>query len=177
VRQAEEDDAPFVPSLEHARLYETELDFVWRTLRSLGAAEQQIEDLAHDVFERAFNAWASYDARRPLRPWLFGIAFRVLASHRRAAWQFRERDRVSEEWPDEEPLPEQIFSGEEERRLLQAALGKLDPERKALLVMHYLEQWSWKDIAEVFPVPLNTLRSRLRLARRDLMKALDGLQR
>jgi RNA polymerase sigma-70 factor (ECF subfamily) len=175
IHKAPEPAASQSASSDRALLYQTELEFVWRTLRRMGAPPNKIEDLTHDVFEQAFQSWETFDRRRPVRPWLFGIAFRVQAAQRRRL-RSREQVGVDEEVADQTPLPEQLVSSEEERRLLQAALDSLDPERKAIIVMYYLEQWSFRDIAEVFPAPLNTLRSRLRLARQKLSELLEALR-
>jgi hypothetical protein len=60
--------------------YQRELDYLMRTLRRLGVASGEVEDLAHEVFLILRRAWHEYDPARPLKPYIFGIAFRVAAS-------------------------------------------------------------------------------------------------
>src|SRR5512144_175932 len=62
--------------------YRGEFKPVWRFVSRLTPEAGPVEDLVHDVFLTAHRKWATYDAARPLRPWLFGIAFRVVADHR-----------------------------------------------------------------------------------------------
>src|SRR5512146_2745174 len=63
--------------------FQRELDYVYRTLRRLGTAPSEVEDLAQDVFLALRRSWPQYDPARPLRPYLFGIAFRITAAHQR----------------------------------------------------------------------------------------------
>ena len=66
-------------------VYDEHFDYVWHTLRRLGVRAADLEDLAHDVFVAFHRTRATYDPSRPIRPWLFGIAFRVSSDHRRRA--------------------------------------------------------------------------------------------
>jgi len=63
--------------------FQKELDYVFRTLRRLGTSPSEVEDLAQEVFLALRRCWPEYDARRPLRPYLFGIAFRIASAHGR----------------------------------------------------------------------------------------------
>ena len=63
--------------------YQQEITYVFHALRWLGARPQEIEDLAQEVFIALRRAWSRYDSSRPLRPYLFGVAFRVVSMQRR----------------------------------------------------------------------------------------------
>ena len=60
-----------------------ELDYLFQTLRRLGARPREIEDLAQEVFLVLHRNWPTLDTTRPLRPYLFGVAFRIVCAHRR----------------------------------------------------------------------------------------------
>ena len=66
---------PPVPSLTD--IYAAEVRWLWRVLWRLGVPERDLEDVAHDVFVVVHRKLPDYDPTRPLRPWLFGICFRV----------------------------------------------------------------------------------------------------
>ena len=53
------------------------------------------------------------------------------------------------------------------------ALDELDMDGRAVLVMHDLEEYSMPEIAQVIDAPLNTLYSRLRLARKKFTAAVE----
>jgi len=55
---------------------------------------------------------------------------------------------------------------------LDAALETIDVGRRAVLVLHEIEEMTAPEIAEVLGIPLNTVYSRLRVARAELEQAL-----
>jgi len=63
--------------------FDQHLTYVFETLRRLGARPAEIEDLAHDVFLVLHRNWPTLDTSRPLRPYLFGVAFRIVCAHKR----------------------------------------------------------------------------------------------
>lgn len=158
-------------TVERARafraLYEAQLAYVWRSIRRLGAREAEVEDLAHEVFVRAYQHLHEYDPARPVKPWLFGIAFRVVSEHRRLARNVRESlegDDVPETM-DESPTVLDRLASKEAQALVTAALEALSMEHRAVFVMTEMEGASAPEIAEALGIPLNTAYSRLRKAR------------
>ncbi len=160
-----------------AEVFAAELPYVLRSLRRLGASAADAEDLGHDVFMVVHRELPSFDATRPIRPWLFGIAFRVASDHRQLA-----RNRL--EVPTAQ-LPEHaafIESAEErleradDRALVLEALRALDLDRRAVLVMHDLDGFSAPQIAAELGIVLNTAYSRLRLAREDFRRAVQRIR-
>jgi len=63
--------------------FRREFDYLIRTLRRLGVPRDDVEDLAQEVFLVLHRTWEVYDPARPLRAYLFGIAFRVACAHLR----------------------------------------------------------------------------------------------
>src|SRR6185369_12851552 len=63
-------------------VYRAEVKPVWRLLSRLGIPSASVEDLVHEVFLTAHRKWSDYDATRPARAWLFGIAYRLASDFR-----------------------------------------------------------------------------------------------
>src|SRR5579862_10042486 len=76
--------------LEFTAIYKRELRFVWENVRRLGVPARDLPDVTHDVFVAVFKNLWKYDGERPLRPWLFGVLFRVTSDHLRLARNQRE---------------------------------------------------------------------------------------
>jgi RNA polymerase sigma-70 factor (ECF subfamily) len=150
-----------------------ELDYVHRTLRRLGTARSEVDDLAQDVFVALRKCWNEFDPARPLRPYLFGIAFRIAAAHRRK----RNREVPFEivEVTDPHPGPDDALQTKQARAQVLAALETIPLPRRAVLVMHDLDDISVQDVASVLGIPRFTAYSRLRKARRELETALRRL--
>jgi RNA polymerase sigma-70 factor (ECF subfamily) len=163
---------PTAPDL--AAIYDAEFEGVWRYLRRLGVREADVEDVVHDVFVVAHRRIDSYDPQRPLRPWLLGIAFRVAAERRRSEHREVMDADPGLETADAGPWPDQVLETHEARRRVQKALDGLGLAQRAVFVMHDLESLSAPEIAQALDVPLNTVYSRLRLARAKVAESLRG---
>jgi RNA polymerase sigma-70 factor (ECF subfamily) len=150
--------------------FQRELDYIWRTLRRLGVPPSEIEDVAQDAFLALRGAWSDYDQSRPLRPYLFGIAFRI------ASAQYRKRGREVAlgmlEVLDSTPDPEDALETKQARALVLAALERVPLPRRAVLVMHDLDDVAMVDVASTLSIPLFTAYSRLRKARKELETAI-----
>ncbi len=159
------------------RIYKDELGYVWNTLRRLSVFEKDLPDAAHDVFVVVHRKLADYDPARPLRPWLFGIAYRVALDVKRKAHVSRETQLPDFDAADERVVPadDRVAQGQA-KALVQEGLAALDADRRAVMVLHEIEGHPVPFCAELLGVPVNTLYSRLRLARRDFTAAVRRAQ-
>jgi RNA polymerase sigma-70 factor (ECF subfamily) len=158
-------------------LFEAEFAYVYNTLQRLGVRRADLEDLTHEVFAAVHRALPDYDPARPLRPWLFGIAFRVASNDRRRAHRRREvpGDHQAEA-VDAGLAPDEMLAAEQARQLLLEALDTVSLERRAVLVLHEIDGHSVPEVAVALAIPLNTAYSRLRLGRADLEAAVKRLR-
>jgi RNA polymerase sigma-70 factor, ECF subfamily len=155
--------------------YQRELDYLMRTLRRLGVDPEDVEDVAHEVFLVLRRTWHEYDPTRALKPYLFGIAFRLAASHRRKHW--REVPFANVEVRDHAPYPDEVLAANQARALVIAALEWIPLKRRAVLIMHDLDEVSVQDVAATLSIPLFTAYSRLRKARRELEAAVTHIEK
>jgi RNA polymerase sigma-70 factor (ECF subfamily) len=162
------------PSLlgDWSRFYDEHFDFVWRSLRRLGVPLAALDDAAQEVFVVAFRRRADFEGRSSLKTWLFGIAWN----------RARELSRVARRRPEEPLVDDSVLASEADQeqaaihaealRFVYRVLDELTPERRAVLVMAEVEEMTAPEMAEVLAIPLNTVYSRIRLARRDFEAAL-----
>jgi RNA polymerase sigma-70 factor (ECF subfamily) len=159
-------------------IYEGHFDYVWHSLRRIGVGDADLEDLCHDVFVAFYRGLETYDPSRPLKPWLFGIAFRVASDHRRRA---RHRFEVPPnlemgDYADKSPIADDRVATRQAQNLVERALQALDADKRAVFILHEIDGHSMPEIAAVIPVPLNTLYSRLRLARAEFAASVRRLR-
>jgi len=161
-------------------LYASHFSFVWRNLRRLGVVESLAEDAAQDVFLVVHRRWDSYDARwSSVETWLFGILLRVASDYRRAsrrrsgridpnadAEQVMERVGAPQNLPDEQAMTRQAAL------ILETVLDRLNPKKRALLVMVDIEEMTVPEAAEVLALNVNTAYWRLRKARTEFEREL-----
>jgi RNA polymerase sigma-70 factor (ECF subfamily) len=158
-------------------VYNDYFDFVWRSLRRLGVPEASADDALQDVFVVVHRRLGEFGGRSSLKTWLFGIALRVTSDYRRRARRKGGHEPLDEAVIDPAPGPQEKAVNAEMLGLLDRALEALDDDRRAVFVLAELEQMSAPEIAEALGVKLNTVYSRLRLARQDFERALAGVRR
>lgn len=156
------DDACFVA-------FEERLEFIRGAFRSFGVAADDIDDVVQDLFLVLRRVWHRYDPERELRPYLFGIAFRIAAAHHRK----RKREvpaglvRVGEDVL----APDELVQLEERHAVLSAILARVPAGRRAVFVMNEIEGVAMTEVAAELSIPLFTAYSRLRKARREFEAA------
>ncbi len=148
-------------------VYREHKAYVWHTLRRLGVAERDCTDLVHDVFVVFWRRRADLEDGRPVKPWLFGIAHRVVLGHR------RKRGRRPEDPSDDvdarvEPAQDAVIDKKRAEALLARALARMDLDQRAVFVLHDVDGENVAACARALDVSVNTLYSRLRLARKRL---------
>ena len=154
--------------------FEAHFDYLMRTLRRLGVHRDDVEDLAHEVFIVLYQTWDRYDPSRPLRAYLFGIAFRVAANHRRKGR--RERPRAVIDASDPGPRPDQTLESRRARELVLRALERVPLQRRAVLILHDIDELPMREIATALSIYRFTGYSRLRKARKEFAAAVVSLR-
>ncbi len=159
-------------------VYDAHVAFVWRNLRRLGVMDRDVEDKCQEVFVVAHRRWEEFaDRGHGPRAWLFQIVLRVASDARR----HRRRHPVdpdggiAQERQAVEAPQATAVARKEALDLLDRALAAIDMGRRAVLVLHEIEQMTAPEIARTLELPLNTVYSRLRVARVELDAELARL--
>jgi RNA polymerase sigma-70 factor (ECF subfamily) len=156
-------------------LYDEHVDFVWRNLRRLGIQESDVEDRTQEVFVVAHRRFDDFENRgHGPRAWLFQIVLRVASDARRHRRRHPEEPDGGDATSRASIAPVQVDAVARQEALsqLDAALDTIDVGRRAVLVLHEIEEMTAPEIAQVVGIPLNTVYSRLRVARAELEDAL-----
>jgi len=165
-----------LPRPEFPTIFREHLGYVWHALRRLGVRERDLEDVTHDVFVAVLRKLTEYDPARPLRPWLFGFAFRFASDYRDLA---RHRHEVTDDGHEPlDPSPSALDGVllNEAVSVARRALGELELGRRAVFILHELDECPMPEVAAALGIPLNTAYSRLRLARADLAATVRRLR-
>jgi len=160
--------------------FETEalshLDAVYRHAVHLTHRASEAEELVQEVYARALRP-SSVAAFQPtgggMRSWLLAICHNVFFSSRRAVR--REAGVRADEYEREsaEPMPDEgppawdraSMNWDHVDATITAALGKLSPEYREVLLMWGVEGLKYREIAAILAVPIGTVMSRLHRAR------------
>lgn len=146
------------------RLARDHYAFVWRTVRRLGIAEAEVDDVVQEVFLVAARHTGQLHNER-------GFLFRTsqfVCSHERR--HLRHQREIADETALADAVdacenPEENLVRSEQRDLLQELLDTLTADQRAVFVLFELEQITTVEIAQMLDVPIGTVASRLRRAR------------
>lgn len=132
-------------------------------------APQDADDIAQDAFVFAWEQIGRFDAQRPLRPWLFGIAWRKYRERRRGLLR-----RLMREARTLEPVAGAAQGDPGLRLDLDRAFAALPAEQKAVLLLCLAQDFSHAEAAQVLAIPLGTVKSHVARGREKLQGALGG---
>lgn len=161
-----------------ARLVEVYRAPVYGHLCRCGVSESERDDLFQEIFLRIHRAAGQYDEERPLHPWLFTIVANVVRNHFRRQ---KVRELVASE-PDAvdptDPAPdsERRATSRQTATWLSERIRHLPLKQRQVLLLASVESLTMREIATALEIPLNTVKSNLRRARRALMRDLSRRQ-
>jgi len=159
-------------------------------LRRFVNRQDIVEDIFQETFLQLYSSRDSFDAERPLRPWLFTIA----ANKAKDALRKIQRqssmsmgtladagdlslDEVVNILTSYETTPEAEISEEETARRVRQIISEMPENLRGILILAYFEQFSYKHMAEILSIPIGTVKSRLHTAVVYFMKKWKSAER
>ena len=147
---------------------------------------QDANDLAQDVFFKAFKALKNFRFESAFSTWIYRIAVNT-CKNRLKSFQYRlkkkfvhlnntaaAKNNPGVEIADESSSPEIELGRKEKSRLIQTAINSLPTGKKAVVVLRDIEGLSYEEISSVTGFNLGTVKSKLARARQDLREKLKG---
>lgn len=149
---------------------------VWRSLRYLGVADQDLADASQEVFLVVHRRLPEFRGDSTFETWLFGICVGVARNAVRRKQTQRRRFSALKEDDDvpRESTIEARIDLERARDRLRSALDQLSAEQREVFVLHEIEELDMRAVARTLRCPLFTAYSRLRRARQALSRILEG---
>ena len=159
------------------------LDPLYACALRLTRNERDAEDLVQDTYVRALRFHAQFERGTNLKAWLFRILTNAFINKYRrktkerqileadapeAVWETLSSAEVAERCAD----PEGMVHGRFFSDTVKQALDGLPDEFRMTVILADLEEFSYKEIADILEVPVGTVMSRLFRGRRALQKRL-----
>ncbi len=153
---------------------------VFRTLSRLIGRQQEIDDLAQDVFLRLFRALPGFRNEALISTYLYRITVNVAQDewkrHRRVAHTHVSLSDDTAAWEERlehpAPTPEGNLTDREFQFLVEQHLKQLSGVERAVLVLYHQEERSYQQIADTLGLPMGTVRTHLHRGRRKLHDAI-----
>ena len=157
-------------------LYLSSADAIRTSLRRLTGEGPHLDDLLQDVFLIALKSEARLLSASSPRAWLYGIATKVAANHRRRRW-VRDWLGLEKADPVEARLsPLRALEQRDSERLVATALRELSGKKREVFVLFELEGLSGAELAEALDVPVATVWTRLFHARKEFAAVVARLE-
>ncbi|HWY60717.1 MAG TPA: RNA polymerase sigma factor [Rhizomicrobium sp.] len=138
-------------------------------LRRLTGNHADADDIAQEAFVFAWEHIGRFDASRPFRSWLFGIAWRKHREHKRGWLRLLKRETRAAENTSRDFCSNPGLGLD-----LTAALKSLSPEQKAAVLLCLMAEFTHMEAAEVLALPLGTVKSHIARGREKLVTMLGG---
>lgn len=149
------------------RLYREYFGLVFRAVLAVLQDYAQSEEVTQEIFLELWSTAARYDSGEGngVR-WVAMIAHRRAVDRVRASEASRKRDNLVAHHATipTEPDPGEHAVRQAESRRIRNALAELSPEQRDLLVHAYIQGVPYRDLAGMLGIPVNTVKSRVRLA-------------
>ncbi len=146
------------------------------------AQKEDIEDIALESFQKAFSQIGSYKPEFKFSTWIYRIArntaFDYLSRQNREKNNMPTRS-INEDFAELKELPATMHNPEEDIINQQeydkwlTNIEKLKDDYKAVAKMNLIDNFGYKEIAEELDMPLNTVKTKIRRAKAQLLKMMD----
>ena len=145
--------------------------------RLIGSRRDIADDILQETFLKAYVNLNDYDPTRPFSPWMYRIA------HNQAVSQLRKHGVAALTINGEEgerillgitggvDMQEMLDTVRNEKRLT-AAVAALEPRYRDVMVLRFLEERSYEDIADILRLPMGTVATLVSRGKDRLRKAL-----
>lgn len=135
------------------------------------------EDVVQESFLRAYERIGQFDAARPFGPWfLRSVANAAVTAaarrERHVSWEGLAAGETARSVADQGPSLDDVLAGAETQQELWAALGRLPPAQRAVIVRRYYLDQSEQELARALDCPPGTVKWRLHAARARLRALL-----
>ena len=158
---------------EFSAVFRAHHNTVWRALWHYGVHSDAVDDATQDVFMVVHRKLQTFDGSGSLRGWIIGIA-------RNVALRYRERGARVKRRPHLEVVPEadpqEALERKEALEYVDTFLAGLDPDKREVFLLCEVEGMAVTEVAALLDVKLNTVYSRLRLARRRFNEGVARYQ-
>ena len=132
------------------------------------------EEIVQDTFFRAYRKLSALRDPQKFRAWVARMGYRLALNHSRAADRARRRDTSWFEMAAPPALSvERLVTQSELRGRLRDEIDQLPKKLRTVLILSAVQELDTRDVAIVLRIPEGTVRSRLHLARKALLKVFS----
>lgn len=184
IERGERPDEPLIRRFQagdrtaFSALYERHYTRVFRVaLRTLGDPTEA-EDIAQEVFLRAWHALPAFEIRARLSTWLYRVTVNACLDHLKSGRRKYERqpaDGFIEAHRGDSPTPAAQYAAEQRRSLVAQAVARLPEKYRIVIILRDIEERPYVEIEEILGLPVTTLKMRAIRGREMLAKLVERM--
>ena len=143
------------------------------------SSDDNIEDSVQDVFIKTYQNINSFNVSQRFSPWIYRIAHNtyinaIKKQNRGPLYLFDFDTLMSHTYVEEDPAVKEREQ-KEVKEIVEKGLSEIDPKYREILVLYYIEDFSYKEIAEILEVPPGTVGVRIMRAKQILKEKYKEL--
>ena len=150
------------------------LNDIFRTATRILGDRARAEDVSQEVYLQAWKSFHRFESGTNCRAWLFKILFHCVNHHRRKWFRFPQLKETAEfleaNLTAADPIPEHLTDQD-----ILSALDRIPADFRAVILMVDVEEFAYKDAAEILAIPIGTIMSRLSRGRKLLREQLSDV--
>ena len=145
---------------------------VYRLALRMGLSPADAEEAAQNAFLAAWRGLPSFRGEANFSTWLYRLASNAAVDVLRREKKYENQWDIEDlQRPDAAPSPQEQLERQDTRQAVRAAMAALPAEFRQVLVLRYLQEMSYQEIAQALALPEGTVKSRINRAKGQL-KAL-----
>ena len=145
---------------------------VYRLALRMGLRPADAEEAAQNAFIAAWRGLPSFRGEAKFSTWLYRLASNAAVDILRREKKYENQWDIEDlQRPDDAPSPQEQVERQDTRQAVRLAMAALPPEFRQVLVLRYLQEMSYQEIAQALALPEGTVKSRINRAKGQL-KAL-----
>ncbi|TCZ73404.1 RNA polymerase sigma factor [Paenibacillus albiflavus] len=154
--------------------------YIYTIIRQMVDHTETAEDLTQEVFVKMYRSIEGYRGDAKLTTWLYRLTVNVVQDYRRSLKRRPLQSAMAKvkDWLSyNEAQPEEQIISREERDLKWQLIAELPDKYRLILILHYLKEFSYQEIAEITQMPIKTIETRLYRAKKMLQERWMEVER
>jgi RNA polymerase sigma-70 factor, ECF subfamily len=158
------------------QIFEEHHRFIYKFIYAMLGNQTQAEELTQETFLGAYKGIANLRGDASLRTWLCSIAknavYKSMRSYRKEGTKADEEVESLNVVDEKNLQPDRQFLSKELNKTIQAALKKLDEDKRLIFTLRELQHLSYNEIAEITGYSIPKLKTDLHRAKAEMRNAL-----
>ena len=165
-------DSQDIQALE--QLYKSYTPRLSQFLQRLTSDPQNIEEVCNDVMMAVWKQAKNFNGKSKVSTWIFSIAYRIcIKVLRKSSWRPEVGGEIYEKLST--TRIDETATNDDNKDIIALALKELSPKHRMVVELSYFLDCSYEEIAEISNCPLNTVKTRMFYARRQLRQIVNKI--